>query len=222
MTALNVTKDDSIYVVTMNDRENNNTFSAKVIEQHHAVLNELESVTGNCAVVITSSDPKTWSQGINLPWLQAQSPIYWSEFMTLMDGFLKRWALLDMPTIGCLTGHTFAGGAILASAMDFRLMREDRGWFCFSEVDVKVPITPVMHAIVDLLPTPQARRDLLLTGRRLGANEAAELGVVDRACASETLFQESMELARSLAKKDRYTYGSLKRGLRMRIPAQRA
>lgn len=219
MAALDLQKDGSVYVLTMTDQEHSNTFTSEVFEQHHEALNEIEGSTENCAVVLTSSDPKSWSQGINLPWLRAQPQDYDSRFMWLMDDFLLRWALLDCPTVACLNGHTFAGGAILASAMDFRFMREDRGWFCFSEVDVKVPLTTRMHAIVELLPNGQVLRDLLLTGRRLGGREAADLGIVDGAYPRDALFEKSMEVARMLTQKDRSTYGTIKRRMRRRLAA---
>jgi len=219
MAVLDLTKEGSVYIVTMTDLEHSNTFTAKVFEQHHDVLNEIGASTDNCAVLLTSNDSKSWSQGINLEWLQAQPKGYDPQFKALMDAFLLRWALLDCPTVGCLNGHTFAGGAILASALDFRIMREDRGWFCFSEVDVKVPLTHTMHEVVDLLPNPRALKDLLLTGKKIGGREAAELGIVDRAYPQETLFEKSMELAQMLAGKDRSTYGTIKRRMRRRLEA---
>lgn len=219
MAALDLQKEDCVYVLTMTGQEHGNTFTAEVFEQHHEVLNEIDGSTENCAVVLTSSDPKSWCQGINLKWLRAQPQEYEPHFMSLMEEVLLRWALLDCPTVACLNGHTFAGGAILASALDFRFMREDRGWFCFSEVDVKVPLTTTMHAIVELLPNRQALRDLLLTGKRLGGDEAAELGMVDGTYPHETLFRKSMELARMLAQKDRSTYGTIKRRMRRRLAA---
>ena len=50
--------------------------------------------------------------------------------------------------------HAYAGGALIASACDFRTMRADRGRFCFPEVDIKIPFTPIMTEIVRLLPNP--------------------------------------------------------------------
>lgn len=222
MALLELRKDDSVYVVTMNDREQSNTFTAETFAQHHGILDEIEASTGNCSIVLTSSDPKSWCQGINLEWLRAQPPQYEPEFKSLMDAFLVRWALLGLPTVGCLTGHTFAGGAILAAAMDFRLMREDRGWFCFSEVDVKVPLTNTMHEIVDLLPNHQALRDLLLTGKKIGGKEAVDQGIVDAAHSQEILFEKCMDVARMLASKDRSTYGTIKRRMRRQIVAVQA
>ena len=217
MANLDLRKDGSVYVVTMVDLEKDNTFTDEVIAEHHAILDELEASTENCAVVLTSNHPKSWSQGINLEWLVTKPHTYFPEFKGIMDKFLIRWALLGAPTIACLTGHTYAGGAILASGFDFRYIREDRGWFCFPEVDIKIPFTEIMHEIIDLLPNKQALRDMLLTGKRMGGQEAAELGMIDAAYPQEILFEKCMEVARMLAEKDRATYTAIKRGMRSRL-----
>jgi enoyl-CoA hydratase/carnithine racemase len=221
MAALELKKDGNVFVVTMCDIEGGNTYTDEVIKEHHRVLDEIESSSGSGAVVLTSSHPKSWTQGINLEWLVTKPAEYIPEFKDLMDGFLIRWALLELPTVACLTGHTYAGGAILASGFDFRFMRADKGWFCFPEVDIKIPFTPIMHEIVNLLPNKRALRDLLLTGKRIGGTEAAQLGVVDAAFPQETLFDKAMETAREMATKDRATYGAIKRGMRSRLGQMR-
>jgi len=221
MAALDLKKEGSIFVVTMCDQEGANTYTDEVIKEHHRVLDEIESSTGSGAVILTSSHPKTWTQGINLEWLVTQPPEYFQQFKDIMDGFLIRWALLDLPTIACMTGHTYAGGAILASGFDFRFMRDDKGWFCFPEVDIKIPFTPIMHEIVNLLPNKRALRDLLLTGKRIGGTEAAKLGVVDAAYPGETLFDKAMETAQAMSEKDRATYGAIKKGMRSRLAGMR-
>lgn len=221
MAALDLKKDGSIFVVTMCDQVGANTFTDEVINEHHRVLDEIESSTGSGAVILTSSHPKTWTQGINLEWLVTKPQEYFPQFKDLMDGFLIRWALLDLPTIACLTGHTYAGGAILASGFDFRLMREDKGWFCFPEVDIKIPFTPIMHEIVDLLPNKRALRDLLLTGKRIGGTEAVQLGIVDAAYPEKILFEKAMEIAKAMSQKDRFTYAAIKKGMRSKLTGMR-
>jgi len=221
MAALDLKKDGPVFVVTMCDQQGANTYTDEVINEHHRVLDEIESSTGSGAVVLTSSHPKTWNQGINLEWLMTKPPEYVPQFKDIMDGFLIRWALLDLPTIACLTGHTYAGGAILAAGFDFRFMREDKGWFCFPEVDVKIPFTPIMHEIVNLLPNKRALRDLLLTGKRIGGTEAAQLGIVDAAYPEETLLEKAMETAQTMSQKDRATYGAIKNGMRSKLAGMR-
>jgi enoyl-CoA hydratase/carnithine racemase len=221
MAALELKKDSAIFVVTMCDQVTPNTFTDEVINEHHRILDEIESSTGSGAVILTSSNPKNWTQGINLEWLVTKPAEYFPQFKDILDAVLIRWALLELPTIACLNGHTYAGGAILASGFDFRLMREDKGWFCFPEVDIKIPFTPIMHEIVDLLPNKRALKDLLLTGKRIGGAEAARLDVVDAAVPGEKLFEKAMELAQVMSQKDRSTYGAIKRGMRTKLAGMR-
>ncbi len=221
MAFMDLSKDGSVFVLTLTDGENGNTFTDEVLTTYLEVFDRIEATTENAALVITSNSPKFWCTGINLDWLRGRPREYFIEFATLMDRVYIRAALLNLPTIGCLTGHTFAGGAILASALDFRLMREDRGWFCFPEVDLKIPFTLVMQEVIEMLPNHGALKELILTGRRMGGREAAARGIVDDAVSEAELFPRAMEQARLLAQKDRDTYTKIKRNWRRRIVALR-
>lgn len=218
MPNLELTKENSVYVLTMTNGEKANTFTADVLEEYHEILGQIDKDT-NAALVLTSNHDKYWSNGINLDWLVVQPTSYHQEFAGLLDAFYLRWALLDLPTVGCLTGHTYAAGAILASALDFRFMRKDKGWFCFPEIDIRIPFTEVMHKVVSLLPNRQALRRLMLTGMRVGGEEAEEWQIVDGAYPDDDLFGKAMEYAEMLAKKDRQTYASIKRGMRRELAA---
>jgi len=124
-----------------------------------------------------------------------------------------------MPTVGCLTGHTYAGAAVLATTLDFRLMRADRGFFCFPEIDIKIPFSPIMQQVLKLLPDHQALTELVLTGKRVGGEEAMKMKIVSGVYPEDTLFPKSLELAKFLAQKDRKTYTKLKRDMRCNLAA---
>jgi len=192
-----------------------NRFTADVIREYNAALDELEAFSGNTALVVASSDPKFWCNGINLEWIITQ-PREWAEknFGRMLDKLFLRFALLNMPTIGCLNGHTYAGGAALAATFDFRFMRADRGFFCFPEVDIGIPFTPIMQQILDYLPDHLALTELLLTGRRVGGLEARDMKIVMAAYPLEELWKKTMEMAGMLALKDRATYATIKRNMR--------
>ena len=51
-------------------------------------------------------------------------------------------------------------------------MREDRGWFCFPEVDIQIPFSAAMHLVLESISNPQSMNQLLYTGRRIGGAEA--------------------------------------------------
>ena len=167
-------------------------------------------VTENAAVVVTSSDPKSWCVGLDFEWISGQSAGQFASSFKEFEEVFGRWALLALPTVGCVTGHCMAGGAVFAAALDFRLMREDRGWFAFTEIDVKIPLSPILYELADLLPNKQAVRELLLTGRRIGGADAKKMGVVDETHLPEKLIPRALEIAEGLAQKDLKTYDAMK------------
>lgn len=117
---------------------------------------------------------------------------------------------LPVPTIAAVNGHAFGGGAMLAMAHDFRVMREDRGYFCFPEADIDLPFTPGMAALVQAKVTPAAAIASMTTGSRFGGPQAAALGLVDATAALEDLRTAAVERVAPLAGKDRGTLGAIK------------
>lgn len=51
---------------------------------------------------------------------------------------LKRLVSFPVPTIAAINGHAFGAGAIFAIAHDYRVMREDKGWFCVPAVNIGI------------------------------------------------------------------------------------
>jgi Delta3-Delta2-enoyl-CoA isomerase len=214
MPTMELTRDGDVHVLTLINGSEENRFTEEVVHEYMAALGRLEAYEGDTALLVTSSDPKFWCNGINLQWFMAQPRDYYQTFADLLDRLFLRFALLNMPTVGCLTGHAFAGGAILATTLDFRFMRLDRGYLCYPEVDIRIPFTPLMHQVLKLLPDRSTAAELLLTGKRIGGREAQERRIVVDACSAEALPDRAMDLARSLAKKDRKTYAAIKLGMR--------
>ena len=99
-------------------------------------------------------------------------------------------------------------------------MRSDKGWFAFTEIDVKIPLSPILYGMADLLPNKQTVRDLLLTGRRIGGEDAQKLGVVDESHLLEQLLPRAMEIAEELAQKDLKTYNAMKQLLKQKLLEQ--
>ena len=210
MALIEIDKKGNVFIVTLNDKTKGNAINPEALSAHREVLAELEAVTENSAVIVTSIDPKSWCVGLDFEWLKGQSAEEFAGTFRELEEVFGRWALLALPTVGCITGHCLAGGAIFASVLDFRLMRSDRGWFAFTEIDVKIPPSPKLYLMADLLPNKQAVRELLLTGRRVGGDEAQKLGLVDESHLQEKLLPRAMEFAQQLAQKDLKTYRKIK------------
>ena len=220
MAVLEIERKGNVFIVTLNDQSKGNAINSEVLSAHRQILTELEAVKENSAVIITSSHPKSWCVGLDFEWIVAQSERQIESTFKELEEVFGRWALLGLPTIACITGHCLAGGAIFASALDFRLMRSDKGWFAFTEIDVKIPLSPILYEIADLLPNKQTVRDLLLTGRRIGGIDAQKMGVVDEAHLLEKLMLRSLEIAEELAQKDLKTFNVMKKLLKQDLSNQ--
>lgn len=220
MSAIKLEKQASVYLLTLTRGDSDNTFNDAVLEEYRDAFDRIEGDKENAALLIQSEDEKTFCNGIDLAWLMTQSPEDFSAFISRLDDFFLRLSVLNLPVVAAINGNCYAGGAILASACDFRLMREDRGRFCFSEVKIKMPFTPVMLDVIQCLPNRQALWEMALTSRAYGGFDCQRRQIVDDVCSLENLPYQSLKLAEELAGKHRPTYNAIKRGLRPALAAR--
>jgi enoyl-CoA hydratase/carnithine racemase len=212
-------RDDTVAVVKMVNGENrfNPVFNKEFLQ----VFDEIEKDMAVKAVVIVSTDAKSWSQGIDLIWMQGRMA---EQDLQAIRGFLyglndifKRILLFPVPVICAINGHAVAGGAILSLACDFRFMRADKGFFFFSEVDVGIPFIPGMMAFCRKAVPEYKFEEMMYTGKRYGAPEMEAHHVVMKACPNEeALMAEAMAFARTFNKK-RGVFGEMKRRMHKHI-----
>jgi enoyl-CoA hydratase/carnithine racemase len=206
-------KQNDIAVITMcNEANRQNLVFA---EQMNMCLDQILEDKNIFSIVLTSSDEKNFSQGIDVEWLKQkfieQDFDSIKTFMYGMNTVFKRLLLMPLPVIAAINGHAFGNGAILSCACDFRFMRKDKGFFCFPEVDVNIPFLPGMIAFVRKAVPEYLFNDMLLSGRRLTATELA-LGnvIVSTSENREELFGQAMAYAGTF-KKQRPIFGELKK-----------
>jgi enoyl-CoA hydratase/carnithine racemase len=105
---------------------------------------------------------------------------------------------LPVPVIAAVNGLAYGGGAELAVRCDLRVM-DAEAVMCFSEV--RLGLMPDMGGAVALtrLVGPGKAADLILTARKVGADEALRLGVVNRVADAGRSLEAALGLAQSIA-----------------------
>lgn len=189
--------DGSVALVTMNEGENR--INQPFLDAFEEILLHIEETPRIHSLVITSAHEKVFSNGLDLDWLapRVERDEDRAFFTSLMD-FFKHLALLPVTTIAAISGHAFAGGAILSCYCDTRYMRSDRGYFCFPEVALGMSFLPgMMAAMKQIIPAPLLT-DLVCTGRRITAEEGIDAGFIHKACPREDLLGEALGYARTL------------------------
>ncbi|MET8893561.1 enoyl-CoA hydratase-related protein [Streptomyces albogriseolus] len=197
---------ENVFVLDLGDGENR--FHPDWIAEVGAALDEVEKAEGPRALV-TAATGKFWSNGLDLEWLFANADHY-HDYVVSVHELFARTLSLPVVTVAALQGHTFAAGAMLSLAHDFRVMRADRGYWCLPEADIDIPFTPGMSALIQSRLAPQTAHEAMTTARRYGGTDAAAVSIVDRAVPETEVRPAAVALAQSLSGKAGNTLGTIK------------
>lgn len=195
---------DKIAVLDLGDDENR--FSPDWLDTVDRLLDEVQQ---NAHALVTTATGKFYSNGLDLEWLTAHGDrAQW--YVGRVQALFGRILTFPLPTVAAVVGHAFGAGAMLAIAHDYRVMRADRGYYCFPEVDIHIPFTPGMAALIQAKLTPQTAVTAMTTGHRYGGLEAEAAGLVDRTAGAGGVLDAAVELVTPLAGKDPGTLGAIK------------
>lgn len=202
---MNLSWDDKIAVLDLGEDENR--FSPEFLDAINDHLDDVEKAGAHG--LVTTGGNKFYTNGLDLDWLAAHAD-QTQSYIGRVQALLARVLTFPAPTAAAITGHAFGAGAMLAIAHDVRVMRADRGYFCFPEVDIRIPFTDGMAALIQAKLTPRAAVASMTTGRRFGGVEAAEFGIVDATADETAVTAAATDLVRPLAGKDPGTLGAIK------------
>lgn len=201
-------RDGAVHVVTMQNEQN--LLDPPFLARLHEVLDLVEAEREGESAMVLTGEGKFFSNGLNLPELTKLEAPEMARFNKEITRAMGRLVVSPVPTVAALNGHAFAGGAMLALACDYRIMREDRGWLCLNEVDLGMPIPPPMMALVTAKLPGATVRDAALAGKRYAADEAIAAGFADAKAPEAELLAKAVELAGSLAGKNRNAFSAMK------------
>lgn len=202
-----LTRQDDVFLLHLGDDENR--FNPDWVRGVAAALDEVEAADSPRALVTTAGG-KIWSNGLDLEWM-GQNAEALPAFITEVQDLLARVLTIGVPTVAAIQGHCFAAGAMLAVAHDFRVMREDRGFFCVPEVDINIPFTTGMSALLQARWSKRTAHEAMTTGRRYDAAAALAADIVDAAVPLDDVVPEAIGRAAALAGKNGATLGQIKR-----------
>ncbi|MFE5187645.1 enoyl-CoA hydratase-related protein [Streptomyces sp. NPDC056628] len=199
-------RQENVFVLDLGDGENR--FHPDWIAAVGTALDEVEKADGPRALV-TAATGKFWSNGLDLEWLTAHADDH-QDYVVSVHQLFARVLSLPLVTVAALQGHTFAAGAMLSLAHDFRVMRSDRGYWCLPEADINIPFTPGMSALIQSRLTPRTAHEAMVTARRYGGADATAAGIVDHAVPEDAVRSTAIELAQAQVNKAGDTVGTIK------------
>jgi len=186
--------DSGVATITLNRPDKRNAISFELIGDLLGALKEVE--TSDAIVLILTGAGKAFSSGMdldNLKTLIGRSPEQNLQDSETMVRLFRTLYEFPKVTIAAVNGAAIAGGTGLALLCDFTLAALEAK---FGYTEVRIGFVPAIVSTFLLRQVGEKQaRDLLLTGRIIGAEEAARMGLINEIVAAESLMTRARELA---------------------------
>jgi len=206
-------RDGSLLILSL-ARGKANALNYALVDELYAAVSAAaadESVRG---LVLGSDRPRFFSTGFDIgevfQYDRDGMATFFGRFIDLYESLYR----FPKPVVAALSGHTFAGGAILAIACDFRIMATGEFGFALNEVNLGLSLSPgIRRMLADAIGVARAR-EMLLFGEPLNPTRAYEIGLVRELAAPDQVRHQAIACARFLAAKPPIAYRYIKRSLR--------
>lgn len=186
-------RDGPVAVVRLNRPERRNAMDSALLGELLEVLDVLAADRELRVLVVSSTSERALSAGADVG-----EPLDAAGGVARMEAFTRLYASLEafpVPTIAVCVGNVVGAGAELASGCDLRV-GGDNLRLAWAGARHGVPVGPAR--LVPLVGL-SAAKELILTGRTLGMEEAARLGLLHRTAPAAQAEAEALELAREVA-----------------------
>ncbi|MBU1162372.1 MAG: enoyl-CoA hydratase/isomerase family protein [Proteobacteria bacterium] len=185
---------DGIAILTLNRAEVMNSFNFALLQALKEQIEALKFNNNIRVVIITGSGQKAFCAGADLKERTTYSEIQVKTFIFTIRNLFTSIENLNKPVIAAINGVALGGGTELALACDIRI----------SSMNALMGLTETRLAIIpgaggtQRLPRLIGRgkaKELIFTGRRVDAQEALQIGLVNQICEQESLLDECLKMA---------------------------
>ena len=190
--------EDGLATVRLNRPDRYNALGARIVEELGEALDEVEGTGEARVMILTGAGEKAFCSGVDLKERAAMDADERWAHNRALNTFAERLARLQVPTIVALNGLAFGGGLEITLACDFRIAVEGA---TFSLPEVGLGIIPGAGGTQRLprLIGPTRAKEMILTGRRIDAATALEIGLVAKVVPPSELMQEAQLLAEEIS-----------------------
>lgn len=209
--------DEAVTVVRLHRPAKLNALGDETVVELGRRLEELAAST--CRVVILAGEGRGFCAGFDLdlagdaPGSERGETQAWTRRQEAFAGVVTRLRALPQPVIAAVHGAAAGAGFAIALASDLRIAGRSAR---FSAAMVRIGLSGLDMGLSWLLPRCvgfSRSCELLLTGRQVGAEEAAGMGLVSQVVTDEELMPRALELAGVIAANSAFGVWMTKRGL---------
>jgi enoyl-CoA hydratase/carnithine racemase len=199
--AITVERVDRVVCVRFDRQGRANAIDFATMDALSEIARGFDGDTETAAIVLAGA-PKIFSGGMDLldPAFEKLDDMSFGEIRALAERgprMVRAWGDIEIPTIAAIEGPCIGGGVVLAAICDFRVAGSGAR---FGAPEVAVGLNMGWHSVPLLtgLVGAQATRRLLMLGDEWGADDARQLGFVDRVVDDGDALEAALEMAATL------------------------
>ncbi len=215
MSTFQLTIRDRLALITL-DRGRSNPINHQMIKELTDCIKTLESDAAVGAVILTGKEG-FFSSGIDLieayDYNEDQSSEFWIGFLGLQNAL----ATFKKPLIAAISGHSPAGGCVLAICCDYRVMAEGKFIIGLNEIPVGIIVPDSVFHLYSFWLGQHKAYQYLMEGKLLNVNEALEAGLIDEVTSPDRLMNTAVEKAIAYMKMPPVTWSQSKLNLRKEL-----
>lgn len=200
---------EAVRLITLNRPDALNALNVRLLSELHHSLQEANRSNTVRVVVMTGSGERAFAAGADVKELSELSPLDAQRLSHQGQSLMNFIEDMDIPVLAAVRGFAFGGGLELAMACDFIYASTDA---TLGLVEANLGLIPGFGGVSRLAHRigEAAAREALYTARRFKAEEALQLGLVNRVLPADTLLQETMDAAKQIAAKNPASIRALK------------
>jgi 3,2-trans-enoyl-CoA isomerase len=206
---------DRLAIITL-DKGRSNPINHQMIRELLEVIKSLESDQNVGGLILTGKEG-FFSSGVDLieayDYDQEQSRLFWTDFLTLQ----AELAAFKKPIVAAISGHSPAGGCVLAICCDYRVMARGEFIIGLNEIPVGIIVPDFVFSLYAFWLGEKKAYQSLLEGKLFNVDEALQYGLVDEVCAFESLLSTAEKKLRTYMKLNPVTWGQSKLNLRKEL-----
>lgn len=195
--------------LTLNAPEKRN---ALIMEMRHELLEALDRAEQNDVVrcIVITGEGKAFSAGGDLTALKELNALEGRKRLQASQPLMMKLLEIEKPIIAAVNGAAAGAGFSLTLLCDY-IIASEQAFFVQSFVNVGlIPDFAAMHFLPYLVGVQKAK-ELMFLGERISAEEAEQIGIVNRVVPADQLESETVKIAETLAKKAPISIGMTKK-----------
>lgn len=191
-------KENKVAIVTINRPKALNALNSETLKELDILIESLENDDEVYAVIITGAGDKAFVAGADITEMKDLNTMEGRRFSILGNKVFRRLENLEKPVIAAIPGFALGGGCELAMACDIRIATDKAK---FGQPEVGLGITPGFggtQRLARIVGLGKAK-ELIYTGRIMKADEALNIGLVNKVVEIDKLMEEAKAMANQIA-----------------------